>query len=73
VYESHAIYYRVDDNGIFIIQILGPGEDPIRHLQWKIDNTNVTVVIAPHLVGWILPLAASSLWKSVQRQNVELL
>jgi len=33
VYESHAIYYRVDDNGIFILRILGPGEDPIRHLQ----------------------------------------
>lgn len=32
VYESHAIYYRVDGKGIIILRILGPGEDPLRHL-----------------------------------------
>lgn len=32
VYESHSIYYRLSDNGIVILRLLGPGEDPIRHL-----------------------------------------
>lgn len=32
VYESHAIYYRIDGKGIIILRILGPGEDPLRHL-----------------------------------------
>ncbi len=32
VYESHTIYYRVDHKAIFILRILGPGEDPLRHL-----------------------------------------
>jgi toxin ParE1/3/4 len=32
VYESHSIYYRVDTNRIIILRILGPGEDPFRHL-----------------------------------------
>jgi len=32
VYESHAIYYRIDGKGIIILRILGPGEDPMRHL-----------------------------------------
>jgi toxin ParE1/3/4 len=32
VYESHSIYYRIDANAIFILRILGPGEDPLRHL-----------------------------------------
>ena len=33
VYESHAIYYRVDINinEILILRILGPGEDPLQH------------------------------------------
>jgi len=33
VYESHSIYYRIDANAIFILRILGPGEDPLRHLK----------------------------------------
>jgi toxin ParE1/3/4 len=33
VYESHAIYYRVDANKIFILRIVGPGEDPLKHLK----------------------------------------
>jgi plasmid stabilization system protein ParE len=32
VYEFHSIYYRIDANAIFILRILGPGEDPLRHL-----------------------------------------
>ncbi|MDD5319808.1 MAG: type II toxin-antitoxin system RelE/ParE family toxin [Methylococcales bacterium] len=32
VYESHTIYYRVNSNDIVILRILGPGEDPLRHL-----------------------------------------
>jgi len=32
-YESHAIYYRVDTKTIFILRILGPGEDPLRHIK----------------------------------------
>ena len=32
IYESHAIYYRIDGKGIIILRILGPGEDPLRHL-----------------------------------------
>ena len=32
VYESHSIYYRIDANAIFILRILGLGEDPLRHL-----------------------------------------
>jgi len=32
VYESHSIYYHIDANAIFILRILGPGEDPLRHL-----------------------------------------
>jgi len=33
VHESHSIYYRVDVNEIFILRILGPGEDPLQHLK----------------------------------------
>jgi len=33
VYESHSIYYRIDANAIFILRILDPGEDPLRHLK----------------------------------------
>ena len=33
VFESHSIYYRVDVNAIFILRILGPGEDPLKHLK----------------------------------------
>jgi plasmid stabilization system protein ParE len=29
VYESHAIYYRVDTETIFILRLLGQGEDPL--------------------------------------------
>jgi len=29
VHEYHSIYYRVDNNGITIYRILGPGEDPL--------------------------------------------
>jgi toxin ParE1/3/4 len=32
VYEPHSIYYRIDANAIFILRILGPGKDPLRHL-----------------------------------------
>jgi len=32
VYESQSIYYRLIDEDIIILRILGPGEDPIRHL-----------------------------------------
>jgi toxin ParE1/3/4 len=30
VHASHAIYYRVDDEGIVVTRILGPGQDPTR-------------------------------------------
>ncbi len=33
VYESHSIYYRVDVNEILILRIVGPGEDPLRHVK----------------------------------------
>jgi toxin ParE1/3/4 len=33
VYESHAIYYRTDTKTIFILRILGPGENPVRHIK----------------------------------------
>lgn len=33
VHEFHSIYYRVDANEIFILRILGPGEDPLQHLK----------------------------------------
>jgi plasmid stabilization system protein ParE len=33
VYESHAIYYRADTKTIFILRILGPGENPVRHIK----------------------------------------
>ena len=33
VYESHSVYYRVDANEIFILRILGPGEDPLKHIK----------------------------------------
>jgi toxin ParE1/3/4 len=32
VYESHSVYYRINANAIFILRILGQGEDPLRHL-----------------------------------------
>jgi toxin ParE1/3/4 len=32
VYQSHSIYYRIDHKAIFILRILGPGADPLRHL-----------------------------------------
>lgn len=32
VYEFHSIYYRVDNNEVFNLRVLGPGEDPLRHL-----------------------------------------
>ncbi len=33
VHESHSIYYRTNANEIIISRILGPGEDPLRHLR----------------------------------------
>lgn len=33
VHESHSIYYRVGANEIFILRILGPGKDPLRHVK----------------------------------------
>jgi len=32
IYGSHAVYYRVIDDGIVILRILGAGQDPLRHL-----------------------------------------
>ena len=32
IYKSHTIYYRPSRNGITIQRILGPGQDPLRHL-----------------------------------------
>jgi hypothetical protein len=32
-HESRSIYYRADVNEIFILRILGPGEDPLKHLN----------------------------------------
>ena len=32
VYESHAIYYRVAADHVVIQRILGPGQDPLRHV-----------------------------------------
>lgn len=33
VYESHAIYYLTNSETILILRILGPGEDPARHIK----------------------------------------
>ena len=33
VYESHTIYYQANIELILIIRILGPGEDPLRHIN----------------------------------------
>ena len=33
VHESHAIYYRVGDNEIVVMRLLGPGQDPLSQLQ----------------------------------------
>lgn len=33
VHESHSIYYHVDADEIFILRILGPGEDPLQQLN----------------------------------------
>ena len=33
VHESHAIYYRVADNEIVVMRLLGPGQDPLSQLQ----------------------------------------
>ena len=30
VYKSHAIYYRVDTETIFILRLIGPGEVPLK-------------------------------------------
>lgn len=32
VRERHAIYYRVLDNEILVLRILGPGQDPLTNL-----------------------------------------
>lgn len=31
-YERHTIYYRLDQDGISIVRILGDRQDPLRHL-----------------------------------------
>jgi toxin ParE1/3/4 len=33
VYESQSIYYRIETKTIFILRILGPGEDPLKHIK----------------------------------------
>lgn len=33
VHEYHSIYYRVDEQGIIIYRILGPGKDPLQKLK----------------------------------------
>jgi hypothetical protein len=33
VHEFHSIYYRVDEDEILILRILGPGEDPLHQLK----------------------------------------
>lgn len=30
VYQSHTVYYRPERNGVVILRILGPGQDPLR-------------------------------------------
>ncbi len=32
VYERHAVYYNITKTGILITRILGPGQDPAKHL-----------------------------------------
>jgi len=36
VHQSHAIYYRVDQDEITIARILGPGQDPLEALGPRI-------------------------------------
>lgn len=33
VHESHGIYYEVGSTEILVLRILGPGQDPTRHLR----------------------------------------
>ena len=33
VHESHSIYYRVEDGGVVVLRLLGPGQDPLSQLQ----------------------------------------
>jgi len=33
VHESHAIYYRIAENQIVVMRLLGPGQDPLSQLQ----------------------------------------
>lgn len=33
VHEFHSVYYRVDADEVIIYRILGPGEDPLRHIS----------------------------------------
>ena len=33
VHESHSIYYRVEEGGVVILRLLGPGQDPLSQFQ----------------------------------------
>ena len=33
VHESHSIYYRVEDDGVVVLRLLGPGQDPLSQFQ----------------------------------------
>ncbi len=33
VYRSHAIYYVLTEDVVFVLRILGPGEDPLRQIN----------------------------------------
>lgn len=32
-YESHSIYYLTENNGIYILRILGAGQDPLKQFN----------------------------------------
>ncbi|WP_405234291.1 type II toxin-antitoxin system RelE/ParE family toxin [Lentisalinibacter salinarum] len=32
VFGSHSIYYRIIDDGIVVLRVLGPGQDPLAQL-----------------------------------------
>ena len=32
-YERHGVYYKITKRGILITRILGPGQDPAKHLE----------------------------------------
>lgn len=33
IHESHAIYYRVGQNEIVVMRLLGPGQDPLSQIR----------------------------------------